>query len=276
MIKVEMWNYTINRMDTIDTIITMVKDSMVDNALVTISNNGISYGFVYRDSGLYQETSGSLVIAVGQTYRIDVIADGRHAWAETTVPSGVGSLSVSRDTIYTDTVQPANDTCGKDGCKDVTKEEKKGSGKVRSVESSAAIPDNLARLSLKWNNPDGAYFYYKCTFDPNSPYFGSWTGTYTDKDSLTVTSGNNQERNGGSLIAGSDSTGLVLPKPGRYTFILYSTTPNYRSMLTEVADSTHQDRWVRSPNNINGGLGFFTSFGVDSAFFNIVPWSGSN
>jgi hypothetical protein len=46
-------------------------------------------------------------------------------------------------------------------------------------------------------------------------------------------------------------------------------------MREGVLDSTHQDRWGKIPNNINGGLGYFTAFSADSVFFDAVAIAGS-
>jgi hypothetical protein len=272
MVRLTRWDSFYMRSDSIDTVLTWVTESTIDNAVVTISNNGKSYGLAFTESGWYKETSGNLVVAAGQTYRIDVVAGDRHAWAETTVPLPVGGLTVSRSIIYKDSVieQDTTDPCGKGGCKEVGKN---GLGKVRSMYSAPTLPDSLTHLVAKWNNPSGSYLYYRCVVDTNSDYRSSSDG-YIAEDSLGISALVFIMTNNGSGSTGMPGwKGLTLWYPKRYILYIYSTTPDYQSMLKDLAreryDSTHQnqDRWTRSPNNVHGGLGFFTSFSSDSIFF---------
>jgi len=236
MIQYETWDEISVDYVMIDTVVSIVRDSTVDDARITISCNGTSYDLDYRDSGWYQETDGNLVITAGETYRIDVIADGRHAWAETTVPRMIADLVVSRDTIHVPPDDPMEFT-----------------------------EDLIEQLSVKWSNPDGGYYYYKIIYESDTPDNGTWIGHYTGNDSITVDVAFYMSE----LLAGNDHAAYVR-YPAKYEFILYAATPDYRSMLAELADTTRQDRWTSSPTNINGGLGFFAAFSTDSIYFNVV------
>lgn len=258
--------------DTVDTLIKWVTSTTIDSALVTISCNGVSYQLTFSDSGRYEDRSGNLVVTAGQTYRIDVIADGRHAWAETTVPSKAAGFSVSRDTIYSEAVRyltevPYDSCNGSDVCQPDTGT----SGVIIPL-----LPDSITNLTIRWDNPDRRYFYYRCYFDPNtSSYSPGGAAEYTDRDSLTVTTSLEGYTLGYPPEIPSfrnDSTGFLLPKPGKYKLVLYSTPPEFGEMLSDIyrADSTYQDRWTESPTNVNDGIGFFTSFCIDSVFFTIV------
>ncbi len=260
---------TFNQADTIDTIIKWTTSSTIDDALVTISYNGVSHQLTFSDSGQYEDRSGNLTITSGQTYRIDVFADDRHAWAETTVPSNSG-ISVSRDTIYTDTPRYVFiDSCEKYG---TCPQNAETPDKVKPV-----LPDSLTKLTFKWNNPDRRYFYYRCYFDPKTPGFSpnARCAEYTDRDSLTVTTdlGNFQLGYPPDIpLFLNDSTGLILPKPGKCKLVLYSAPPEFGEVISDInrADSGYQDRWTASPTNVNDGLGYFSSFCTDSIFFTIV------
>jgi hypothetical protein len=258
-----MWRDT--ALDTIDTMVTLVSDSTVDNAAVTITGNGASHDLVLRDSGWYRDADGGLVVAVGQTYRIDVVADGRHAWAQTTVPAPVGRLSVSRDTLYT--LQG-----GSIYVKPPIIDKSMGKEKPPINPTVAdSIPDSLSHLVATWRNPDRAYLYYRCIQDTNLPYTMR-NGNYTMADSLKIVSAYSRS-NGKEIFMGGGDTAMQvvgLMQPGRYKLFLFSTTPDYRTMLMKTADTTNQDLWSKSPNNIHGGLGFFTSFSADSASFTII------
>jgi hypothetical protein len=260
---VKVYSYQSGVLDSSDTIISLVKDSTFDNASVTISNNGISSALTFRDSGWYQDMNGSLVVAIGQTYRIDIVAEGRHAWAQTTVPAPVGGLTVSRDSLYTlqngtiiikDKIlgkdKPPIDTFGKPLPQDM-------------------LPDSLTHLIVKWNNSGRAYLYYRCIQDTNLPYTMR-SGDYTIADSMKIVSSYS-----GFLPSDSVMPVISLMQPGRYKIFLFTTTPDYRSMVATEVDTMHQDLWNGSPNNIHDGLGFFTSFSSDSASFTIIGKEGS-
>ena len=219
---------------------------MINDAVVTISNNGVSYKLASRDSGWYQDTSKRLVIASGQTYRLDIFAESRHAWAETTVPVPVGGLTVSRETLYTQW-----------GC---------------------IPPDSLSNIIIKWTNPSHSYLYYKFICDSDQPYCGC--GNYISWDSVEISDTTTQF----CVPHWWQILDTVMPvikfrvfgTSVRYKMLLYSTTPDYLAMVIRDADSTHKDFWNNSPTNIHGGLGYFTSFGIDSVSFNIVPCGDGN
>lgn len=266
MVAFPRWNNLDQKMDTIDTLVHWISDShpSIDNALVTISAGGISHTLAFRDSGWYRDTSGKLVVAAGQTYRIDVFADSRHAWAETTVPSMVSNLQVSRETIITDTMRPQEyDPCGKEGCKDPD---------TGSNRPPVLLPDSIANLTIKWDNPNHYYLYYRCSFEKTQDGYDRYIGSFTDKDSLIVTTlRDTNDLNPHLLSYGAYEKGIRLPIPGRFKLVLYSTTPDYRELIEMNTDSIHEDKWIKVPNEIHGGVGVFTSFSIsDSIFFNIV------
>jgi hypothetical protein len=264
------WNSVTIALDTVDTIISLVKDSTVDNALVTISSGGVSYRLTFLDSGRYQETSGKLIIAAGQTYRIDVSADGRSAWSQTTVPFPVGGFTASRERLYVltqpiDTQRIIKDTIGKGksalGKSDPIKPP------YPPIDSSLQLPDSLTHLIVKWNNPSHAYLYCRIARDTILPYQTYYMGGYLTADSLKVTS---SIQYGYGFMSMGDSVVVAVSERGRYKILLYSTPPDYQSMVSAMADTVNQDLWNRSPTNINNGVGVFSSFSIDSVFFTIA------
>jgi hypothetical protein len=280
MVKVGEWNPFNQRMDSTLTLVRWVNDTnpIIENALVTISSGGVSYNLAYRDSGKYEDSSGNLKILSGQTYRIDVFADSRHAWAETTVPSRATNLRVSKETIITDTVkteEPCKNYDEYGNCIDKTKDGKVG--KVQRV-SATTLPDSIARMVIKWNNPGHNYLYYRIQSVQNSEYGIYQGGNYTNADSLIVTT--KRDTSDPYLTGASGSYGdttLFLALPARIKFILYSLTEDYQMIIKGVTDTTHQDQWIKAPNNIHDGLGVFASFNAsDSIFFNIVQKPGGN
>jgi hypothetical protein len=265
-LRMPRWNGYRNQPDTIDTVVTWVTDSTVDDATVTITSGGRSYGLGATGPGRYRDTSGNLVVAVGQTYRIDVVAGNRRAWAQTTVPQPRGGLTVSRTPIYVDTtVYHLKDTTEKKG--------KYLAKKAEKIVVPLPMPDSLMKLRIRLNNPDRHYLYFHC-YSQDAQY--SFTAWHTNADTLGICTIIRQEMAGQTDYVKVDSTAeLGLYKPGRYKFIVFSTTPDYQSMREGVLDSTHQDRWGKIPNNINGGLGYFTAFSADSVFFDAVAIAGS-
>jgi hypothetical protein len=259
---VKLYRYPNGILDSSDTVISLVKDSTFDNASVTISNNGISSALTFRDSGWYQDISGSLAIAVGQTYRIDIVAEGRHAWAQSTVPAPVGGLTVSRDSLYM--LQYGNIIINDK----ILGKEKPPIDTFGKPQPQDTLPDSLTHMIVKWNNPGHAYLYYRCVQDTNLPWMRS--GNYTTADSMKIVSSYS-----GFPVSDSAMPVISLMQPGRYKIFLFTTTPDYRSMVATEADTMHQDFWNGSPNNIHDGLGFFTSFSSDSASFTIIGKEGS-
>jgi hypothetical protein len=253
-----------------DTTITLVRDSTVDNAMVTISTNGISYNLAFLDSGRYIDTCGN-IIQIGQTYRIDINSNGKHVWAQTTVPSPTGGLSVSRDTLYS---YQGGGGGGKpytpDKPKKLVKEKEKDPPDTTNL-PPVEIPDSLQKLIAKWNNPHRSILYFRCAVDSNLPY-QFINGSYVSTDSLKIST---KEGYTGHSVYG-DSVVINLSNPGRYKLLIYTTTPDYHNMLETFADSMHQDLWSRSPTNINNGLGFFTSFSSDTVSFTIVGIGNGN
>lgn len=220
---------------------TMVKGRMIDNGVVTISNNGVSYGLAFRDSGWYQDSSKRLVITAGQTYRLDVSAENKHAWAETTVPYPVGGIIASRETLLTYRFLPEGG-------------------------ETPIPPDSLTHMIVKWNNPNHALLYYRCFSDTNRSYpLPPGSSNYAMSDSIEIFSTTWPSKKDSTM----NTFGLM--DPDRYKIVIYTTTPDYQAMVKGESDSTQKDLWNNGPNNIHGGLGLFSSFGVDSVFFYIVP-----
>jgi hypothetical protein len=281
MVRIAEWNPFNQRMDTTLTLVRWVNDTnpIIENALVTISSGGVSYNIAYRDSGKYEDSSGNLKVIAGQTYRIDVFADSRHAWAETTVPSRVTTIRVSKETIVTDTVkteEPCKNYDEYGNCIDKTKDGGKV-GKVQRVRATP-LPDSIARMVIKWNNPDHNYLYYRIQSVQESEYGIYQAGNYTNADSLIVTTKPDTSTSWlQGVSAFYNDTLVYLALPARVKFILYSLTSDYQKIIAGVTDTTHQDLWIKAPNNIHDGLGVFASFNAsDSVFFNVVQKGGGN
>jgi hypothetical protein len=266
----------LNPTDTVDTLVKWLSSTTIDNAEVTILSNGESFRLSFGDSGHYQDLSGKLVIAEGQTYRIDVVAGGRHAWAETTVPLKAEGLKISHDTIYADTTDENGplDSCQLYG---VCPKDVEGLNKGAKGAEPRTHSDMVTNLTVTWANPDRRYFYYHCYLDPNLPGFmpEARAAQYTNGDSVTVTTVLGKDAYGFPpqiILFRYDSTGLILPEPGNYKMVIYSAPPEFGDVIADInrADSMKQDQWTRSPSNVIGGLGYFTSFTIDSLFFAIA------
>jgi hypothetical protein len=267
---------TFNQTDTVDTLVKWLSSSTIDNAEVTISSNGESFRLSFGDSGKYEDRSAKLIITAGQTYRIDVVADGRHAWAETTVPSKASGLRITHDTIYADTTDENDplDSCELFGVCSTSAERP---DKDVKAPMPRVLSDKVTNLTITWDNPYRRCFYYRCHLDPNLPGFmpQARAAQYTTSDSLTVTTVLGKDAYGFPpqiIYFLFDSTGLILPEPGNYKMVIYSAPPEFGDVIADInrADSMKQDQWVRSPSNVIGGLGYFTSFSIDSLFFTIV------
>jgi hypothetical protein len=253
--------------DSTDTTVTKFRDSTYNNAVVTITTNGKTFPLASQDSGWYADATGSLAVNIGQTYRIDVSAGGEHAWAQTTVPTPVGGLSVSRDTLYV----AARSTGGGGGFTG-------GGGAGGGTGTTAtALPESLTTTTLRWNNASAAYLYYKYSLDTvlaNSRANLARNGSYTSADSVTVSSSRSGTAGRGFQTAAS-ATVIGLTTVGKYRVLLYTTTPDYRAMLSSMADTSSQDEYSESPTNVTNGFGFFTSFSLDSTFLYVATASSN-
>ena len=274
------------RLDSTDTIIQIYSTRTIDNAQVTISDNGVSHSLVLNDSNSYEDPSGALVITPGTTYRIDVTVDDRHAWAKTTVPRKIDNLRLSRDTL-------TKDTSGEGSMMDRWKD-------GPYVQPEMVAPDSLSILTIKWNNPTSANYMFRILYygdyrmfkDPETdrnqsanqdsmgeaipfdtipiePQWETRLTLSTQKDSMRIIAGE-EFMFYGFYDWNPDSLGYVISEPGRYKIIICSTTPDFQTMEYAAADSMNHDRWPRSPTNINNGVGYFSSFNFDTAYFDIV------
>lgn len=277
------------KFDSTDTIIKIYSTRMIDDAQVTISDNGVGHSLVLNDSGSYEDPSGALVITPGTTYRIDVTVDDRHAWAKTTVPQKIDNLRLSRDTL-------TKDTTGEGSMQYGWKDDP-------YVQPEMVTPDGRSILTIKWNNPASANYMFRIMYyndysdypvienpdiderqaadqdsmeevipfetNPIEPQWETWWTLSTQKDSMRIIAANDF-----MFYAyydwNPDSLGYIFSQPGRYRIVICSTTPDYQSMEYAAADSMNHDRWPRSPTNINNGVGYFSSFSFDTVYFDIV------
>lgn len=238
---------------------TLFRDSTFNNATVTITTNGATYPLTSQDSGYYADVSGKLTVTVGQTYRINVSAGGYNASAQTTVPSPISGLSVSRDTIYV-----ATRTSGFGGGG-------RGAGGTTTTTTTTTLADSLTNMTIHWNNQSSAYLYYRCLLDTVAGRGANFArnGNYTSADSVQVSS-SRAGNVGRGFQTNQVTTVLALTAVGPYKILVYSTTPDYQRMLNSMADTTSQNQWNESPTNVTNGFGFFTAFSIDSTFFNIA------
>ncbi|MBN1603297.1 MAG: DUF4249 family protein [Chitinispirillaceae bacterium] len=243
-----------NGRDSSDTI-TLTRDSIIEDAEVTISTGDTSYTLDYVGYGMYSDTIRKLVVTAGKTYRLDVHYNGMHAWAQTTVPFPEGGLSINRDTLYT---------------------LKDGEVKMKYYDFSGpdipddGIPDSLQSLFVTFSKPRKAFYYNYYSFY-NNTYSGLnyWISNakYYSTDSMKVISSSYWTK---KSVFESCPVVLSLAQPARYKLLIYTITPDFYDLLEKMVDTTYQDQWSEPPTNINNGLGFFTSMSPDSIFFDVV------
>ena len=298
------------QVDTVykDTVVEMYSKRIVEDAEVSISCNGNTWPLLYTGTdGWYHEPTRSLIITAGQTYRLDVISEGRHAWAKTTVPPSINGLVKLRDSIYVtnsdDASIPGSSGTGSSGTgtgrsgtgtgtgtgtrKIVSGGSSgTGSGTGFTIDTASVLPDSLTSLTIKWDNPENKFVFFVCEPDPPTDRY--WRSrSYTNGDSIIFTTGS---YGSGGSSAGSSGSGsgsgtggsyleermrtriISLRYPGRYKFTLLKPTDAFWKIFYERSDTTSliQDFYTRSFSNINDGVGFLASFSIDSLFFYVV------
>ena len=280
----------------VDTVLYKIDQKWIEDANVTISHNGESYPLTHIDSGYYAEPTGMLIPETGKTYRLDVYdTEGRHAWSETTVPLPATGFELSSDTLFIDTTAVVSSGSGFSGSGSGS-----GSGSFPStVTPTSSLPDSLQKLTVKWDNPDYNYMFFRFEHESGTnPYYARYNVTNTPGiiiRSVHVVSGSGTGSGSGSggrsgsgkiRFSGGSGSGsgldpnylrtFQLTEFGRYKMFLYTSPPadEYWEALVVRADTSHKilDRWTRSPTNIKGGVGYFASFGVDSISFTVAMW----
>lgn len=207
----------------------------ISDAMVTISSGGNDYLLeASEEPGFYSFSGNELVIRQGDEYAIQFDYFGESISAATTVPSRPTGLELSVDHLEI--------------------------AQINSFEDLFNRVDGDP-LEVYWDNPNGNYYYVlienleenpeeinQLEFDGQRPNFQ----LVTEPTSLDV----------------YNVRPPSLTQYGEYRVVLYHVNQEY----VDLYETAEQDsRNLTEPlNNINNGLGIFTSFSSDTAYFEIT------
>lgn len=209
----------------------------INDAEIDIINNGNSYRLTLSegDSGYYHYPGEDLEIRIGETYEFRMNYDGVEITAQTTVPQIPEGLSISTTDIYIEPIYEFFD--------------------LRNRE--------IGDLNITWKNDNGDYYYVLIDNVEENPLPIDVNG---------ILDGFKGGRNFSFISQPTQLDiyrirGITLQQYGTHRVKLYKVNKEY----ADLYESSEQDsRNLNEPiNNIQNGLGIFTSFNSSSIFFEV-------
>ena len=210
-------------------------ENPITTASVVLIRSGVRYQLAPNSSqpGYFLYNGNDLVVNTGDDFRIEIDANGQHVTAETIVPPTPEQMLLSRNTLHfqTDSVQARF-------------------GGIRTV------INGLDTAMVTWSNTNGDYFFVVIeSIDPNRQLMRP-DSTFTRR---FISQPTNQ------------ATYTVSPNSilytGQHVLRLYRVNKEYADLYrSRVQDS----RTLNEPlTNVQNGLGIFSAFASDSAYFNV-------
>jgi hypothetical protein len=200
------------------------------DATVRLTKRGITYDLSpSAAAGFYSYAGNDLTVTVGDTFDLTVVYDGHTATAKTIVPQPPVGLALSATEM--------------------------------TIDTSEGLPFDTVPFVVRWSNPTKDYFF--TVVEP------------VDSSQQTIPgrgNGRGQTAAGSVFSAPTQADSAVIPFTSIHYFgpqrlRLYRVPPEYVALY----ESRQQDsRDLNEPaTNIHGGLGIFSAFAGDSAFFNV-------
>jgi hypothetical protein len=202
------------------------------DAQVTLTRDGVEFALISTEGepGYYHYPGSDLEVVPGDEFALEVRHDGRIVTGETVVPTPPEGLSLSSDTMAI-----ANLGLGMGGF----------GGKF-----------SFSSLLVYWSNPDWSYYYVTADNLEADPAPMPHTEMFTRPIRFI------------SQPVQSDSMGVnqfTLTHYGVHRLNLYHVNQEYADLYEgQTQDSRDLNE---PPSNISGGLGVFSAFTADSAFF---------
>lgn len=201
----------------------------VDNKKYQLSHNPQRKGF-YRYEGT------DLQIIPNKKYKIEFDYFGRTTSAETTVPSAPQNISISPTTVY--------------------------AYKVNSINDLFNNNSSLEEIKITWSNPGQEYFYIVIDNLEDAPQKIVADGVLPDFGNRNFNFISQPTRSNEYLIRP-----MQLEQFGRHRVKLYKINKEYADLYnTQQQDSRNLNEPL---TNVHNGLGIFTSFNMDSVFFEV-------
>jgi hypothetical protein len=214
------------------------EDYSVNDAVVEISREGISYSLILSpgDSGNYHYPGDDLIIEAGQTYNLRIEYNDEVITSETTVPDQPDSMVLSLDEVKIEPIYDFQD--------------------MRERE----IEENI----LEWENSDVSYYYVVIENVEDDPDPVDVNGIFDDSPRRMPFRMITRPTQDNFYVI----RGMSLEQYGTHKVTLYKVNKEYADLYET---STQDSRYLNEPlNNINNGLGIFTSFNSDSLYFEVV------
>ena len=215
----------------------------INNAQVTLIKEGARFQLSSSDSeGNYQYTGDDLTVETGDTFELEIIANGITSTATTTVPTPTTGLSISQDTIKVPQLPLT-------------------SGMAAIVMTIQEFLQE-SNIEAQWDNPDEDLYFMVVenaddTFIPIFPQqvldaleTFRFVSEPTDESRLTFLAG-------------------TLVSFGSYTVEVFHINQEYADLYENRAQDSRDLN--EPPSNINNGLGVFSAFNSDSRTFYVVP-----
>lgn len=210
----------------------------INDAAVRLIRDGVAYDLVPSGTGGYYEYPGDLAVAVGDRFAIEVTYRGETATGETTVPPPPTDLVLSSSVVYA---------------------REFGRGRTRG---GGGISDPSEELGVTWSNPHRLLHFVvvESIEDDPEPIIPDeirqrigggfrFVSTPTDDDATTITA-------------------LTLEFLGQHRLRVYRINEEY-AQLYQNREQDSRDL-NEPPSNIRNGLGVFSAFSSDSAFFTVL------
>ncbi len=212
----------------------------INDAVVRLVRDNITYDLVATGTDGYYEDPGNIQVNVGDRFRIEVSYQGTVASGETTVPPPPSGMALSSGIVYA----PAF-----------------GGGRGRQ-RGGPGLNDPEQELGVTWSNPDRLLHFVVVeslddTAEPIVPdqirdRIGTrfrFVSTPTDDDAATINA-------------------VTLEFLGDHRVRLYRVNAEYAQLYE---NRTQDSRDLNEPpSNIVNGLGVFSAFASDSAFFTVL------
>jgi hypothetical protein len=205
----------------------------INNALVELFKNGLTYTLVATgDSGYYAYTGNDLTVEAGDTFGIEITVGGAVATGETVVPNSPVGVGIDRDTLWVPEFGIGM-----------------GGGGFNREDS---------QLAASWENPDRLLHYIVIE---------------SAEDSAESIIPDEFQRFAGRFRMVAPPTTddyhfidmRTLRDLGRHIARVYRVNEEYAQLYE---NRTQDSRDLNEPpTNISGGLGVFSAFNSDSAFF---------
>lgn len=231
-----------------------VSDSVgepVNDAEITIYKNDIAYQLVSSsDSGTYEYPDDDLIIETGDDISISAIVGDREVSAQTTVPEAPTGVIISSDSI----LLPEIEFDDSSGFPDFT-----------AIQELLQAQQDV-QLEIVWDNPNGELFFIivenaeesqESIFPESNGFFGRLNGRGAFRQISRPTRESSYQINFQNIQYW-----------GKYIVKVYRVNQEYADLYENLEQDSRDLN--EPPTNIKNGLGIFSAFNSQSAYFEVI------